>query len=61
MLHDVSISSHLVPDVGVGARVVVCTTNGNGSRMSRHWDADEGMVYTHGRLENWANVLVRML
>ena len=46
MLHDVSISSHLVPDVGVGAaRVVVCTTIGNGgSRMSRRWDADDPTV-----------------
>ena len=34
--------THLLPDVEVGARVVVCTTNGNGgSRMSRRWDADE--------------------
>jgi len=42
MLHDVSISSHLVPDVGVGARVVVCTTNGNGdSWMNGHWDDDD--------------------
>jgi hypothetical protein len=32
----------VVRDVGVGARVVVCTINGNGgSRMSEHWDADE--------------------
>ena len=38
-------STHQLPDVGVrvgAARLVVCTTNGNGgSRMSWRWDADE--------------------